>query len=185
MCVHLCFWQTENTEAACSDSELHSLHEHHHHHHQTSHGDPPAANLPGAPVRGSGLAAVWYRGLTILFTVQTQEELRRGFYPSIGGALCKPWKKESPMDVREIRFGCSFYGRLLFHNCASPDWRGVTSRLTQPAVGHHVAEAEPAATCALCLTWSVEPFTSAVKDASQWGQREGSIKNQSLGSIKC
>ena len=24
---------------------------------------------------------------TILFTVETQEELRRGFYPSIGGAL--------------------------------------------------------------------------------------------------
>lgn len=25
---------------------------------------------------------------TILFTVETQEELCRGFYPSIGGALC-------------------------------------------------------------------------------------------------
>lgn len=27
------------------------------------------------------------RSRTILFTVETQEELRRGFYPSIGGAL--------------------------------------------------------------------------------------------------
>lgn len=27
------------------------------------------------------------RTRTILFTVETQEELRRGFYPSIGGAL--------------------------------------------------------------------------------------------------
>lgn len=59
---------------------------------------------------------------TILFTVETQEELCRGFYPSIGSALGSPWKEESPVvEVGVIRFGCSSNGRLLFHNCATPD----------------------------------------------------------------
>lgn len=61
---------------------------------------------------------------TILFTVETEGELRRGLYPSIASVAGCPWE-ESPVQAAEIRFGCSSSGRLSFHNCAT---RGLTLR---------------------------------------------------------